>query len=142
MIKVERFGKNTAMTFNAEVKAIKSVGKVSEITFSSAIGNFAMLGLDVPSGLCESSKVTLGFKSSDVIICTGGIEGLNILTNNKIPAIVEKIEYGTIIATLSLKAGDFKFEAVIAAELASNLKAQDNIVALVSETSLFISEIL
>ncbi len=128
------------MTFKASVLSVRSAGKVCEIAFSASFGRVVMLGLEIPSGLKVGGEVKLGFKSADVMIAEGS--NLNILTHNKIPAIIEKITEGEIISALTLSNNDFKFEALIPSELASNLKPQTAVTALVSETSLYVSEVL
>ena len=127
------------MIFDATIKSIQTSSNIALVRFSCDWGEFEFISLDLPAGLSVNSAVKMGFKSSDVVLLA---QNAQVASKNKFKANIDKISIGEIIACVNLSAGEFEFEAILSKEVASNLKQNDEICALISETSFFISEIL
>lgn len=124
------------MVFKATITNIKTKDKISQICFNSEFGDFIMIGLDL-NNIKIGSQVMIGCKSSDILIFK-----FDPQTNNKFKAKITKIDQGDIISCVNLSSNNIQFQSLISSNLSLNLKQNDEVFVYISETSLYISEVL
>lgn len=130
------------MRFEAKILDIKTCKSVSFISFASQNLRLSCINLQNPKSLKIGSKVFLGFKSADVLLCKDLIP---LLSSNKIKVRLLSKNSSQIITALGLQALECRnlyFEALIENDSAKKLALNDEIYAYISYTSLFIDEIL
>ena len=101
--------------------------------------NLFMLVLNEASKFALNDEISLGFKSSDVILAKDKLSNSSL--ENELKCVIEAINFGEILSVVSLKCGEIYFEAIISnhALKTMNLGENDEVFAYIKSTSIHIS---
>jgi molybdate transport system ATP-binding protein len=100
--------------FPGTVRSLQVSDGVSLMTFDALGERLVMLGLEPPAGLEEGGRVLLGVKGTQLLLSRKAPEGLSLL--NALPAEVERIERGELLAAVELRSGMERLEALLPRE--------------------------
>lgn len=130
------------MRFEAEVLDIKTYKSTNFISFASDCLTLSCINLQNPKELKIKSKVILGFKSADVMLCK---DLMPLLSANVLKVRLIDKKCAPIISLCdlqSLKCQNFCFQALLDSQSAQQIAPNDELHAYIGYTSLFIDEIL
>ena len=101
--------------------------------------NLFMLVLNEASKFALDDEISLGFKSSDVILAKNKLDASSL--ENELKCVVQTINFGEILSVVSLKCGEIYFEAIISnhALKTMNVGENDEVFAYIKSTSIHIS---
>lgn len=101
--------------------------------------NLFMLVLNEASKFALNDEISLGFKSSDVVLAKNRLDTSSL--ENELRCMVEAINFGEVLSVVSLKCDQISFEAIISnhALKALNLSKNDSVFAYIKSTSIHIS---
>lgn len=101
--------------------------------------NLFMLVLNEASKFALDDEISLGFKSSDVILAKDKLSNSSL--ENELKCVIEAINFGEILSVISLKCGEIYFEAIISnhALKTMNVGEKDEVFAYIKSTSIHIS---
>ncbi|WP_103640853.1 TOBE domain-containing protein [Campylobacter concisus] len=101
--------------------------------------NLFMLVLNEASKFALNDEISLGFKSSDVVLAKNKLDTSSL--ENELKCMVEAINFGEVLSVVSLKCDQISFEAIISnhALKALNLSKNDSVFAYIKSTSIHIS---
>jgi molybdenum import ATP-binding protein modC len=101
--------------------------------------NLFMLVLNEASKFALDDEISLGFKSSDVILAKDKLSNNSL--ENELKCVIEAINFGEILSVISLKCGEIYFEAIISnhALKTMNVGENDEVFAYIKSTSIHIS---
>lgn len=101
--------------------------------------NLFMLVLNEASKFALDDEISLGFKSSDVILSKDKLSNSSL--ENELKCVIEAINFGEILSVVSLKCGEIYFEAIISnhALKTMNVGENDEVFAYIKSTSIHIS---
>lgn len=101
--------------------------------------NLFMLVLNEASKFALNDEISLGFKSSDVILAKDKLSNNSL--ENELKCVIEAINFGEILSVISLKCGEIYFEAIISnhALKTMNVGENDEVFAYIKSTSIHIS---
>ena len=101
--------------------------------------NLFMLVLNEASKFALDDEISLGFKSSDVILAKDKLSNSSL--ENELKCVIEAINFGEILSVISLKCGEIYFEAIISnhALKTMNVGENDEVFAYIKSTSIHIS---
>ncbi|WP_103604139.1 TOBE domain-containing protein [Campylobacter concisus] len=101
--------------------------------------NLFMLVLNEASKFALNDEISLGFKSSDVILSKDKLSNSSL--ENELKCVIEAINFGEILSVISLKCGEIYFEAIISnhALKTMNIGENDKVFAYIKSTSIHIS---
>ena len=101
--------------------------------------NLFMLVLNEASKFALDDEISLGFKSSDVILAKNKLDASSL--ENELKFVVQTINFGEILSVVSLKCGEIYFEAIISnhALKTMNVGENDEVFAYIKSTSIHIS---
>lgn len=128
--------------FKAVIKDILTIDGITQIAFSSDLGDVFMLGLEMSEDVKTGSSALLDFKSSDILLLSELNLNSNLGTRNIFKVKIRDITHGAIVSNLTLEINNIKFDTILPSNLANNFNLNDEIYALLGETSLYISEFL
>lgn len=129
-------------SINARVKQINSYDGVNVVKFNFNESTLSMMGLELPSGIKEGTKVILGVNPSHVTI--GKSYNLEVSYSNKIKANIIDIIEGQLLCNVIMFCNNTKIESLITKRTKDNmhLKIGDKVTVLIKSTELFIKEII
>ncbi|WP_103583153.1 TOBE domain-containing protein [Campylobacter concisus] len=101
--------------------------------------NLFMLVLNEASKFALNDEISLGFKSSDVVLAKNKLDTSSL--ENELKCVVEAINFGEVLSVVGLKCDQISFEAIISnhALKALNLSKNDSVFAYIKSTSIHIS---
>ena len=101
--------------------------------------NLFMLVLNEASKFALDDEISLGFKSSDVVLAKNKLDASSL--ENELKCVVQAINFGEILSIISLKCGEIYFEAIISnhALKTMNVGENDEVFAYIKSTSIHIS---
>lgn len=101
--------------------------------------NLFMLVLNEASKFALNDEISLGFKSSDVVLAKNKLDASSL--ENELKCVVQAINFGEVLSVVSLKCGEIYFEAIISnhALKTMNLGENDEVFAYIKSTSIHIS---
>ena len=101
--------------------------------------NLFMLVLNEASKFALNDEISLGFKSSDVVLAKNRLDTSSL--ENELKCMVEAINFGEVLSVVGLKCDQISFEAIISnhALKALNLSKNDSVFAYIKSTSIHIS---
>ena len=101
--------------------------------------NLFMLVLNEASKFALDDEISLGFKSSDVVLAKNKLDASSL--ENELKCVVQAINFGEILSVISLKCGEIYFEAIISnhALKTMNVGENDEVFAYIKSTSIHIS---
>lgn len=101
--------------------------------------NLFMLVLNEASKFALDDEISLGFKSSDVILAKDKLDASSL--ENELKCVVQAINFGEVLSVVSLRCDQISFEAIISnhALKALNLSKNDSVFAYIKSTSIHIS---
>ena len=129
-------------SINVSVKQINSYDGVNVVEFDFNNYILSMMGLELPPGIKEGTKVILGVKPSHVTIAKS--YNLEVSYSNKIKAKIIDIIEGQLLCNVIMFANNTKIESLITKKTKDNmhLKVGDKVTVLIKSTELFIKEII
>jgi len=101
--------------------------------------NLFMLVLNEASKFALDDEISLGFKSSDVVLAKNKLDASSL--ENELKCVVQAINFGEVLSIVGLKCDQISFEAIISnhALKALNLSKNDSVFAYIKSTSIHIS---
>ena len=101
--------------------------------------NLFMLVLNEASKFALDDEISLGFKSSDVILSKDKLSNSSL--ENELKCVIEAINFGEILSVVSLKCGEIYFEAIISNHALKTMIVGENdeVFAYIKSTSIHIS---
>ncbi len=101
--------------------------------------NLFMLVLNEASKFALDDEISLGFKSSDVVLAKNKLDASSL--ENELKCVVQAINFGEVLSVVSLRCDQISFEAIISnhALKALNLSKNDSVFAYIKSTSIHIS---
>lgn len=129
-------------SIKTEVKQINNYDGVNVVEFNFDGTTLSMMGLELPSGIKEGTKVLLGVKSSHVTIAKS--YNLEVSYSNKIRANIIDIMEGKLLCNVVMFCNNTKIESLITKKTKDNmhLKVGDKVTVLIKSTELFIKDII
>lgn len=128
--------------FKAVIKDILTIDGITQIAFSSDLGDVFMLGLEMSEDIKAGGGALLDFKSSDILLLSELNLNSNLGTRNIFKVKIFSIIRGSIVSNLTLEINSIKFDITLPSNLADKFNPNDEAYALLGETSLYISEFL
>ncbi len=101
--------------------------------------NLFMLVLNEASKFALDDEISLGFKSSDVVLAKNKLDASSL--ENELKCVVQAINFGEVLSIVGLKCDQIHFETIISnhALKALNLSKNDSVFAYIKSTSIHIS---
>jgi molybdopterin-binding protein len=126
----------------AKVTSIDTFENINVVGFTAGEETLAMMALELDSSLQIGSVVILALKATTISLAREKNAMLSI--SNQLPVRIQSIDDGTLLSSVKLLFGDILMESIITKNSAvrMDLKADDEIVALVKASDLAIAEIL
>ncbi len=125
----------------ATVTGLESVESITVVSFDSGGTVLKMMALALNASVEPGKVVTLGVKASHVSLARNLDGELSI--SNRIPAVVESVEKGALLCSVTLRFGEASLESIITRDSAErmNLHPGDRLFALVKASDLSLLEI-
>lgn len=129
-------------SINVIVKQINSYDGVNVVEFDFNKSTLFMMGLELPVGIKEGTRVILGVKPSHVTIAKS--YNLEVSYSNKIKATIIDIVEGQLLCNVIMFINNTKIESLITKKTKDNmhLRVDDKVTVLMKSSELFIKEIL
>ena len=101
-----------------------------------------MMSLDLGSNIQIGKKVRLSVKPSNISIAKNFTGEISL--SNQLVAIIQNIENGKLLSSISLKISDFLLESIITVDSSKrmNLQIGDEVKILIKASNLSIEEVL
>lgn len=127
---------------HATVSAIHAEDRLHIVEYDAGGIPLLMMALELPERLSVGSRVILGCKPSHVIVARN-LKG-DISLSNRIPAMIEKLGNGRLLATLFLKSHCGEFESLITRNSSDRMGLAEGmeVTALIKASELSILEVL
>jgi len=122
----------------AEVKEIQNSDAVHVVVFRAKNEELTMMALELPKGVKEGSKVTLGIKPSFVLIAKSKTKDISL--TNQIPALIISLDIGKLLVTVVLKSEVGVFESLITKRSCDmmDLKVKQDVVVMMKASEISI----
>ncbi len=129
-------------SFIATVSQIQHHQNLHLVRFDYEGEQLSMLSLELPSNIKVKTKVRLSIKPTDLYISRKDTSSLSIA--NKLPTHIINITHGKLLSSIKLRYKNTIFEVITAKQsiLKENYSIGENVLAWMSESDLFISEVL
>ncbi len=126
----------------ATVDSVKSVDNLNIVTFNCNDIKLTMMSLDIDKDIQIGKRVLLGCKPSSIALAKD-FQGV-ISFSNELECKVEDIEFGELLAMVSLKFEQFKLESLITKNTIDRMeiKKDDRVKAFIKASELSILEVL
>jgi molybdopterin-binding protein len=126
----------------ATIKKIRTVDSLNIVDFDFDGNILKMMSLDLSKEVQVGKKVKLSVKSTNVSLAKNLYGEISL--SNKIVAIIEDIENGKLLSSITLKVNDTYIESIITVDssIRMNLKKNDSVTILIKASNLSIEEIL
>ena len=126
----------------ATIKKISTVDNLNIVEFDFHGNILKMMSLDLGKEVQVGKKVILSVKSTNVSLAKNLSGDLSF--SNKIVAIIENVENGILLSSITLKINDTYIESIITADSSKRMQLQENdsVTILIKASNLSIEEIL
>lgn len=126
----------------ATIKKINSIDNLNIVEFDFNDITLKMMSLDLNENIKINKKVKLNVKPSNVILAKN-LEG-EISLSNRLVAIIEDIENGKLLSSITLKINTTILESLITVDSSKrmNLKKGEEVIVLIKASNLSIQEVL
>lgn len=126
----------------ATIKKINSIDNLNIVEFDFNGITLKMMSLDLNENIKINKKVKLNVKPSNVILAKN-LEG-EISLSNRLIAIIEDIENGELLSSITLKINSTILESLITVDSSKrmNLKKGEEVIVLIKASNLSIQEVL
>jgi molybdopterin-binding protein len=126
----------------ATIKKINNIDNLNIVDFDFFGNNLKMMSLDLSSNIQIGKKVRLSVKPSNISIAKNFTGEISL--SNQLVAIIQNIENGKLLSSVSLKISDFLLESIITVDSSKrmNLQIGDEVKILIKASNLSIEEVL
>ncbi len=126
----------------ATIKKINSIDNLNIVEFEFLGTTLKMMSLDLSSNIQIGKKVRLSVKPSNISIAKNFTGEISL--SNQLVAIIQNIENGKLLSSVSLKISDFLLESIITVDSSKrmNLQIGDEVKILIKASNLSIEEVL
>ena len=126
----------------ATIKKINSIDNLNIVEFEFLGTTLKMMSLDLGSNIQIGKKVRLSVKPSNISIAKNFTGEISL--SNQLVAIIQNIENGKLLSSISLKISDFLLESIITVDSSKrmNLQIGDEVKILIKASNLSIEEVL
>lgn len=126
----------------ATIKKINSIDNLNIVEFEFLGTTLKMMSLDLGSNIQIGKKVRLSVKPSNISIAKNFTGEISL--SNQLVAIIQNIENGELLSSVSLKISDFLLESIITVDSSKrmNLQIGDEVKILIKASNLSIEEVL
>jgi molybdopterin-binding protein len=126
----------------ATIKKINSIDNLNIVEFEFLGTTLKMMSLDLGSNIQIGKKVRLSVKPSNISIAKNFTGEISL--SNQLVAIIQNIENGKLLSSVSLKISDFLLESIITVDSSKrmNLQIGDEVKILIKASNLSIEEVL
>ena len=126
----------------ATIKKINSIDNLNIVEFEFLGTTLKMMSLDLSSNIQIGKKVRLSVKPSNISIAKNFTGEISL--SNQLVAIIQNIENGELLSSVSLKISDFLLESIITVDSSKrmNLQIGDEVKILIKASNLSIEEVL
>lgn len=124
----------------ARITKIDSVDNITIVSFDVGTQHMKMMALEIPASIAVGTRVILGAKATNIALAKTRQEEISI--SNQLEAVIEHIEMGALLCSVSFMFEDVSWESVITRDsaLRMELKVGEKIVALVKSSELSMIE--
>ncbi len=125
----------------AKVTEIQRLDNLTIVSFDFEGQSMQMMALEISEKLEIGTEVVLGMKATNIVLAKE-YEGV-ISISNQLNCIVEKVNNGELLTSVTLRIGKNLIESIITQKSSSNMNLQedDKLKALINESELSILEI-
>jgi len=125
----------------AKVTEIQRLDNLTIVSFSFEGQPMQMMALEISEKLEIGAEVLLGMKATNIVLVKE-YEGV-ISISNQLNCIVEKLNNGELLTSVTLRIGKHIIESIITRKSSSNMNLQegDRLKALINESELSILEV-
>lgn len=126
----------------ATIKKINNIDNLNIVDFDFFGNNLKMMSLDLNPNVQIGKKVKLSVKPTNISIAKN-LSG-EISLSNKLVAIIQNVENGKLLCSLSLKIYDVLLESIITVDSSKrmNLQIGDEVSIFIKASDLSIGEII
>ena len=126
----------------ATIKKINSIDNLNIVEFEFLGTTLKMMSLDLSSNIQIGKKVRLSVKPTNISIAKNFTGEISL--SNQLVAIIQNIENGKLLSSVSLKISDFLLESIITVDSSKrmNLQIGDEVKILIKASNLSIEEVL
>ncbi len=126
----------------ATIKKINSIDNLNIVEFEFLGTTLKMMSLDLGSNIQIGKKVRLSVKPTNISIAKNFTGEISL--SNQLVAIIQNIENGELLSSVSLKISDFLLESIITVDSSKrmNLQIGDEVKILIKASNLSIEEVL
>ena len=126
----------------ATIKKINSIDNLNIVEFEFLGTTLKMMSLDLGSNIQIGKKVRLSVKPTNISIAKNFTGEISL--SNQLVAIIQNIENGKLLSSVSLKISDFLLESIITVDSSKrmNLQIGDEVKILIKASNLSIEEVL
>ena len=126
----------------ATIKKINNIDNLNIVDFDFFGNNLKMMSLDLNPNVQIGKKVKLSVKPTNISIAKN-LSG-DISLSNKLVAIIQNVENGKLLCSLSLKIYDVLLESIITVDSSKrmNLQIGDEVSIFIKASDLSIEEII
>ena len=125
----------------ATIKKINNIDNLNIVDFDFFGNNLKMMSLDLNPNVQIGKKVKLSVKPTNISIAKNLLGDISL--SNKLVAIIQNVENGKLLCSLSLKIYDVLLESIITVDSSKrmNLQIDDEVSIFIKASDLFIEEI-
>ena len=126
----------------ATIKKINNIDNLNIVEFDFLGTTLKMMSLDLNSEIQIGKKVKLSVKPTNISIAKNFTGEISL--SNQLVAIIENIENGELLSSISLKIDDFLVESIITADSSKrmNLEIGNQVIILIKASDISIDEVL
>ena len=126
----------------ATIKKINNIDNLNIVDFDFFGNNLKMMSLDLNPNVQIGKKVKLSVKPTNISIAKNLLGDISL--SNKLVAIIENVENGKLLCSLSLKIYDVLLESIITVDSSKrmNLQIGDEVSIFIKASDLSIGEII
>jgi len=126
----------------ATIKKINNIDNLNIVDFDFFGNNLKMMSLDLSPNVQIGKKVKLSVKPTNISIAKNLLGDISL--SNKLVAIIQNVENGKLLCSLSLKIYDVLLESIITVDSSKrmNLQIGDEVSIFIKASDLSIEEII
>ena len=126
----------------ATIKKINNIDNLNIVEFDFLGTTLKMMSLDLNSKIQIGKKVKLSVKPTNISIAKNFTGEISL--SNQLVAVIENIENGELLSSISLKTDDFLVESIITADSSKrmNLEIGNQVIILIKASDISIDEVL
>jgi molybdopterin-binding protein len=126
----------------ATIKKINNIDNLNIVDFDFFGNNLKMMSLDLNPNVQIGKKVKLSVKPTNISIAKNLLGDISL--SNKLVAIIQNVENGKLLCSLSLKIYDVLLESIITVDSSKrmNLQIGDEVSIFIKASDLSIGEII